>query len=141
MVIATRPVTLRLFLREELTDIEYFMAPHGRSSRALRATEGKASAAAAFLSRIPWKLASSAPRHHCSKSANAFMIVRVFWPDPLPSSSLSDGPLLLGWYHRHSEHLQGGRALIDIVVAGRASHPPEGERPLRMARHLEHAAT
>ena len=47
-LIATRPVTLRLFLREELTDIEYFMAPHGRSSRALRATEGDISTAAAF---------------------------------------------------------------------------------------------
>ena len=29
LFLAMRPVTLRLFLREELTDIEYFMAPHG----------------------------------------------------------------------------------------------------------------
>ena len=69
------------------------------------------------------------------------MIIRVFWPDPLSSSSQSDGPQLLGWYNRHSERLHGGLELIDIVVAGRADHPPEGERSPRMARSLGSAMT
>ena len=125
------PVTLRLFRREELTLIEYFMAPRSCFARALRAGEGGLQQSADFARQDPESSRRGCmkdPRMAARTLRNSCMIVRVFWPEPLLTSA-PDAGLLVGWYLGPLQSSRSTAEGVDIVVAGRADCSPASEQP------------